>query len=275
MARGTTGNAATDTGSRRSRRELMAGAAGALGVATIGALGRATPALAGTDGDVVLGALNQSTLRTTIELTSSTDIAFVGQADSGGIGVVGSCNGGTGSNVGVRGDVDNGDAVFGIADVTGNGVHGLFQGPTTSGFGVFGEHTQGGVAIQGNSLTASSISTGVLGLGKTGVYGLTTSGGTGVRASEAFDGTGVALQVVGPATFTRSGISSIAAGKTSKTVTGVPLTALSLVLATVQNNAGVSVAFVVPSVSGSSFSINLNKAVPVGKTAKVGWFVVN
>jgi hypothetical protein len=36
----------------------MAGAAGALGVATVAALGRATPALAGTDGDVVLGAFN-------------------------------------------------------------------------------------------------------------------------------------------------------------------------------------------------------------------------
>jgi hypothetical protein len=35
------------------------------------------------------------------------------------------------------------------------------------------------------------------------------------------------------------------------------------------------VAYVVPNAAGSSFTINLNKAVPSGKTAKVGWFVVN
>jgi hypothetical protein len=55
----------------------------------------------------------------------------------------------------------------------------------------------------------------------------------------------------------------------------VSLRAGSLVLATVQNNAGVSVAYVVPNVSGSKITINLDKVVPVGKTAKVAWFVVN
>jgi len=31
----------------------------------------------------------------------------------------------------------------------------------------------------------------------------------------------------------------------------------------------------VPNVTGSKVTINLNKAVPAGKTAKVAWFVVN
>ena len=53
------------------------------------------------------------------------------------------------------------------------------------------------------------------------------------------------------------------------------LTAQSLVLATVQNNAGVWVASAVPNVAGSSFKINLNKAPATGKTATVAWFVVN
>ena len=53
------------------------------------------------------------------------------------------------------------------------------------------------------------------------------------------------------------------------------LRSTSLVLATVQNNAGVSVAYVVPNVSLSKITINLNKVVPSGKTAKVAWFVVN
>ena len=68
---------------------------------------------------------------------------------------------------------------------------------------------------------------------------------------------------------------SIAAGAKSKTVTGVWLETWSLVLATVQNNAGVSVAYVVPNVSLSKITINLDKVVPSGKTAKVAWFVVN
>jgi hypothetical protein len=252
----------------------MAGAAAAAGVAAAAALGRATPVLAGTDGDVVLGQFNSTASRTTIQ--GGSDIAFVGQTTfSGGIGVDGFCITGAGTGSGVRGQIDSGDGVSGIAGVGGNGVHGMFQGSTTSGFGVFGEHSSGGVAIQGNSTTASSASTGVLGYGQTGVFGLALSGGTGVLASQAFDGTGVGLQVAGPANFTRSGIVSIAAGKKAATVTGMPMTASSLVLATLQNNAGVSVAYVLPSVPGSSFTINLTKAVPAGKTAKVAWFIVN
>ena len=91
----------------------------------------------------------------------------------------------------------------------------------------------------------------------------------------AFDGTGLALDAIGPAQFSLSGLASIAAGAKSKTVTGVSLRPGSLVLATVQNNAGVSVAYVVPNVSLSKITINLDKVVPSGKTAKVGWFVVN
>jgi hypothetical protein len=55
----------------------------------------------------------------------------------------------------------------------------------------------------------------------------------------------------------------------------VPLTASSLILATVQNSAGVWVASAVPNVPGSSFTINLNAAPGIGHTAQVAWFVVN
>jgi hypothetical protein len=263
----------------------MAGAAGALGIAVVGALGRATPALAGTDGDVVLGSTTNSTTQPTwITNTGSSGDALVGIVSNGSnAGVGGSSNSGPGvegisnSGPGVSAYSTLGDAVFGTVGSSANAVHGQNTDSGAGGFGVFGEHMGGGVAIQGNSLTSSTTSTGVLGYGQRGVYGLALfgGGGTGVVASSALDGTGVALEVIGPATFTGSGIVSIVAGKTSSTVTGVPLTASSLVLATVQNNAGVSVAYVVPSVSGSSFVVHLNKAVPVGKTAKVGWFVVN
>jgi hypothetical protein len=90
----------------------------------------------------------------------------------------------------------------------------------------------------------------------------------------------VVFPVVGPgvAKFSRSGLASIAAGSSSKTVTGVALTASSLVLATLQNNLsnlGIFVVAAVPSVSGSSFEILLSADVPTGKTASIGWFVVN
>jgi hypothetical protein len=57
-------------------------------------------------------------------------------------------------------------------------------------------------------------------------------------------------------------------------VTGVALTAASLVLATLQQNlSGVYVRSAVPNVAGSSFTINLSKA--PSASAKVAWFVVN
>jgi hypothetical protein len=68
----------------------------------------------------------------------------------------------------------------------------------------------------------------------------------------------------------------VAKGKTSVTVTGVSLTAASLVLATLQSSIKkVYVEAVVPNVSGGSFEILLSKAVPAGHTASIGWFVVN
>jgi hypothetical protein len=106
-----------------------------------------------------------------------------------------------------------------------------------------------------------------------GVYGINHGAGVGVRAENT--SSGAALQVSGPAVFSRSGLVSIAAGLKSATVTGVAMTATSLVLATVQNNAGASVANAVPTIPGTSLTITLNKAVPTGKTAKVAWFVVN
>ena len=88
-------------------------------------------------------------------------------------------------------------------------------------------------------------------------------------------GDGTALKVTGPSIFSRSGTVDIASPAKSATVTGVPLTASSLVLATVQNKVGVSAQSAVPNVPGSSFTANLNKAPATGKTAVVAWFVVN
>jgi hypothetical protein len=176
----------------------------------------------------------------------------VSTSGTGVYGQSGSTAGATPDQSGVRG----------VSDANGySGVYGEFLG------------TGVGAAVHGSNLTGTG--QGVVGVGAAGVEGLATSGGTGVAALSAFDGTGLALDAVGPAKFSLSGLASIAAGAKSKTVTGVSLRPGSLVLATVQNNAGVWVAYVVPNVSLSKITINLDKVVPSGKAAKVAWFVVN
>ncbi len=73
--------------------------------------------------------------------------------------------------------------------------------------------------------------------------------------------------------FSRSGILAARAGRCSATQVGVPLTAASLVLATLQQNqAGVLVQAAVPNVAGSSFTVHLSKTVPA--RTKVAWFIV-
>jgi hypothetical protein len=126
----------------------------------------------------------------------------------------------------------------------GTGVVGTSGGG--SGFGVLGTNTGSGVGVRGEC-----------------------AAGLGVLAIGA-----VALEVHGPAVFTRSGVLTVAAGKSSATQTGVALTTSSLVLATMQQDkTGLYVRSAVPNVTGSSFTINLSKAVTASIT--VAWFVVN
>jgi hypothetical protein len=155
---------------------------------------------------------------------------------------------------------------------TRDGVHGVTDSGNDAG--VFGEHMNGGAAVQGNSLSGNG--KGVLGIGAIGVAGLPMSGGTAILGTTSFDGTGIAVHAAGPAQFDLSGLATIAAGKSTATITQVSLRSGSLILATLQNKVtGIYVASAVPSVSGQKVTINLNKAVPSGKTAKVAWFVVN
>ena len=105
-----------------------------------------------------------------------------------------------------------------------------------------------------------------------------TTNGTGAGVSASTTGTGPALAVDGIATFSRSGLATVAG--TSKTlaqtvtITGVALTSSSLILATPQGvvPAIAIVQGVVPDVSGSSFVIHLNKAIEV--SLNIAWFVV-
>ena len=253
---------AEGTGARleRSRRGLLAGAAGALGVLAAETVVTAQPAAATQGKPVILGKDNTgATSRTGIIATGQADGVF-GQGSGTGTGVVGaggSSNGvgvqgtgGFGGGSGVVGGGGAGGGVFGVgAPTKGIGVTGAGGGAGTSVLGVGG--FAGGDGIKGRAMSAA---------------------GAGMLAESAVGGT--ALRVSGSAEFSRSGVLTVAAGSSSATQTGIALTAASLVLATLQQDvAGVWVRSAVPNVTAKSFTVHLSKA--VSATAKVAWFVVN
>ena len=244
---------------RRSRRQLLTRGAGALtAVLAAEAIARPAPAYAGTDGDVVLGKVNNETTTTTINSTASGGVAlFCTAIGADGIGVLAEVADG----VGVSG---TSDSAVGVA------------GQTTTGAGVSGESIGSGVGVRGTSDSGAGVSgssnteSGVAGSSKTGsgVFG-SSQGGTGVLAAGKR-----ALWVLGPAVFSRSGTLSIPAGRTSATQRGVPLTSASLVLVTAQNDVpGMAVRSAVPDVASRSFTVHLAKAVT--RVVTVAWFVVN
>jgi hypothetical protein len=180
---------------------------------------------------------------------------------------------------GVIGDTDSHDAVVGLSS-SGNGITGRstvasgVYGTSPASWGVLGSSQAGSAGGVWGADESIDGATGVLGTTGPGI-GVTGSADTGVGVSAQSD-SGTALQVDGTAAFSRSGLASIAGNHTSATVTGVALTASSLVLATMQNSiAKVYVEAVIPDVSGNSFEILLSKKVPASDTAHVGWFIVN
>jgi len=218
-----------------------------------------------------------------------------GDNGGGGTGVFGLTGGSTGAGV-VGTNTGAGSGVFGESS-TGAGVVGTTGSVSASG--VSGQNTGGGAGVTGQSDSGDGVSgisksgDAVSGTSDTGhaffgvaggqvaaVAGKNVGSGVGVRG-ECAAGLGVlaiggvvALEVHGPAVFTRSGLLTVAAGKSSATQTGVALTSASLVLATMQQDrTGVYVRSAVPNIAGSSFTVHLSKAVSVSMT--LAWFVVN
>ena len=99
---------------------------------------------------------------------------------------------------------------------------------------------------------------------------------TGVKA-DSTSASGTALDVEGKAKFSRSGKTPIRAGLAKIDITMTGLTTGSLVPATLHGPpiTGLYVASVQVSPAANKFTIYLSKAVPAGKTATVGWIVVN
>ena len=283
----------------RSRRLLLAGAAGALGLLAGEAIAPATPAQAGTDGDVVLGTLNNASSTTTIDtVTSGQDTVAFAAADARTLAVQNDSlqqtvlainNGGGAALFGLSG----GEGLYGQSGIsigtrpgqTRNGVHGVTDSPTDSG--VWGEAVGGGVGVAGATstfgiggnpaVTGVNVGSGpgVKGESRSGgaaVHGLTASGGTGVLAQAS--GGGTALQVSGPALFSRSGLVTITGQQTATVSVSGGLSASALVLALLQTPiADLWVRAAEPDQATGEITIHLNRA-PV-RSVQVAWFVVN
>src|SRR5262249_19685218 len=227
----------------RSGRQLLAGGPGALAAAVaLEALARPAPAAAADGDSVLLGLDNKATTVTQITNTSDSGNTLFCAASGSGAAVLGESDG------------EFGTGVEGIGQAGGTGVRGVVN----SGTGVLGLSTSG-VAVVGK---CQGIGGGVHGEAMTGV---------GVLAV----GNKIALQVEGPAVFTRSGALMVAAGHSSVKKSGIALTASSFVLAAIQGNvSGVFVQGVTLGTGSSgSFTIPLNRAVPTH--TKGAWFALH
>jgi hypothetical protein len=143
------------------------------------------------------------------------------------------------------------------------------HGTTSTGSGVYGENTGStGIGVEGKTDGAGSAVYGQATTNGVGLYGVSVAG-TGVSANST---NGTALRVNGKATFSRSGIATVAAGTSSVNVSLPGMTASSLVIATAQQNVSVFVKAAVPAVG--SFKLVLNGNAPVGGL-KVAYFVLN
>ena len=254
----------TDNASEpRSRRALLAAAAG--GAAALAASAALPLTAMANNGDpVVLGDTpgpNTATATTTITNSLPDSDAFAAQATGTGFGLKGSSTGGAGI-VGWSISAPSLNPVNGAyTGIFGWSPAGTVDGPV--GVGVVGASDDWGVYGEGT--------VGVYGYGAYGVVGESASTAAGVTAF-AKSATDLALDVVGKVRFSRSGRSSIAAGKSTKIVTLAGVSSSSRVFAVLHSNrSGRYVRAVVP--TSGSFKIYLNST--VSSSTYVAWFVLN
>jgi hypothetical protein len=197
-----------EPGRTTTRRGLLRGALAAGAAATALAVAQATPAQAGTDGDVILGGNNNYTGATTFVVNGSTTapsfagysrkIGVEGVGQRGGVGIRGSSSDGDGPDLngagnGVEGRSRTGNGVEGRSGF-GNGIYGRSE--NGNGIGVRGESgTYVGVAGYGNSyvgVLGNGSSAGVRGEAPTGngVLGIASGSGDGVQGRSG-SGSGV------------------------------------------------------------------------------------
>ena len=211
-------------------------------------------------------------------------VGVLGHSDEpDGVGVRGEAPAASLTAYGVYGLAGKGVGVRGEATEPGSvGVGGISTGGSAGSYGVVGVATDLGVGVWGKAVNGKgvygSVGTGIAvhgvadGAGGTAVHGAATDAtGVGVKATAA---TGTALKVEGKASFTRSGVATIAAGKSSVVVTvagNVAASSLCFANLTLLRS-GVYVAAVRPNFPTGKLTIYLNKAVTA--STKVAWFVL-
>jgi hypothetical protein len=273
---------AIDTIIPRTRRALLAGGIGGLAALVASALGRPLPAEAGSDGDVVLGADNPASTRTSIFNTTNGETPFEGMSYLGD-GLRGTTKAGT--RAGVRGVSDIAEAYGVCGENPTTGAFGSLAGLT----GVEGDSAGGtGVLGYSGSETAPTapLRTGVYGqatqdANARGVHGYSTSGrgvfgqatsgygvrgyatsGTAIYAASADPKTGYALRAVGRVRFDKcAGVAIVQENRNAVSVEpGVDLTSTSAVVATLQGGAGsptTTVSRVIVNATTNTFTIYL------------------
>jgi hypothetical protein len=226
----------------RSRRELLAGAAGGVLALVASAIGRPLPARAADGQAVLVGGEYTSTSVTKITNGTPRDASLPLEASSGdaiqgdsssGIAI----RGVSGSYVGVWGESTSLIGVRGVS-ASGTGI----AGSSTSGAGVIGASSAAvGVSGQGRTVgvlgnSAAGVAVRAETVSGFGVYGRADSG-TGLYGSSS---TGYALRTSGRLRFDKAtGFATVAAGTKSIVVTpGFDLARSAKVLATLQGNAG-------------------------------------
>jgi hypothetical protein len=285
-----------------SRRALLAGALGGIGAWAASAVGRANPVRADDGDPVLLATTNTATNGTLVHNQVNNAIVFKGLSDGSGTGIVGESDAGTGvwgvsaSASAVRGSSGSSHGVFGHSDTStgirgetastaaaAKGVHGvvLSTSPGSLSAGVRGENNgTGGAGIGVHGSQAGSgwgiFGTTPAGLGVNG----TSSSGTGVRGSSSsgaglfgVSSNGFALQTEGRLKVSTSGVATIAAGSTSKTVNaGVNVTSGSFVLLTPKANIGGRALWFTTNPSGDTFRIRMSSS--RSSNTKVAWLLL-
>lgn len=298
---------AIDTAAPRSRRALLAAAAGGLAALAANALGRPLQTRAADGQTVLVGAGRTGTLTTSITNSTNGNVVFSAVSTGGGIALSGNSTSSFGvqgvstSSIGVDGQSDTWYGVRGVSGLK-SGVYGFSEAPdeaATVGHnngestGVFGFS-----GIPFGTLPAAPAKTGVYGRatqdgGARGVHGYSTAGrgvygqatsGHGVHgfASGGYAGyfaagaTGKALRAQGPVEFSTSGLATIASGTALSgwIDPGADLTAGSKILCTLQGNAGgaTTVERVQVDTAADQFRIYLTAAATAD--VKVAWFVI-
>ncbi len=286
----------------RSRRNILAAAAGAM-AGLIGSRLVAPESAAAANGDSLrIGQSNSATSNTTLTSTSAQGLIVYGRYtgaslrsnDPTGIGVdAGAGSTGASTNYGVYAQAwgSGGAGVLAFSGNSSTGVVGYSRAVDSTApapkpqkkTGVYGHASQdagaigvlgesaAGLGVKGKATTGSGVygttgsGYGVVGFGGTGVGGLFQTGSPAV---------GIALQAIGRVKFDKSvGRSSIAAGTNRVTVTpGIDLTATSAVVATLQGPAGGAlVERVSIDTTSNTFTIWLTKNATLA--ASVAWHV--